>query len=81
MSSENEYYGYLEYSEEQYTDYYSESNMENSVENHQESGECVVSKSRDTFTNCSMFQDNGHEANEFLLAMCLPISLIFLFLR
>ena len=43
MSSENEYYGYLEYSEEQYTDYYSEIKMEKSVENHQKSGECVVS--------------------------------------
>ena len=38
LSSESEYYGYLDYSEEQYSDYYRGNIMENSLESHEENG-------------------------------------------
>ena len=38
LSSESEYYGYLDYSEEQYSDYYRGNIMENSLEYHKENG-------------------------------------------
>ena len=38
LSSESEYYGYLDYSEEQYSDYYRGNIMENSLGYHGENG-------------------------------------------
>ena len=42
LSSEPEYYGYLEYSEEQYSDYYRANMVKNSLEHHEENGGCVI---------------------------------------
>ena len=44
LSSESEYYGYLEYSEEQYSDYYRANMVKNSLEHHEENGGCVINQ-------------------------------------
>ena len=77
LSSETEYFGYLENSEEQYGDYYDGNIVEHSLEYNEEIGLCVKIKLH--LNNFSMFQVN--EDSEFRLALCLPIIIVFIFLR
>ena len=79
LSSETEYYGYMDYSEEQYSDYYRGNIIEYSQENHEEMGLCVNNK--ETLKIFSMFPVNSNEISEYHLALCLPITIVFLFLR
>lgn len=44
LSSESEYYGYLDYSEEQYSDYHRGNMMKISLEYHEENGGCVMNQ-------------------------------------
>ena len=59
------------------SDYYDGNIVEHSLEYHEEIGLCVKIKLH--LNNFSMFQVN--EDSEFRLALCLPIIIVFIFLR
>ena len=70
LASETEYYGYMDYSEEQYSDYYSGNIIEKSEEYHEEIGLCV--KNLATLKN--LFNVSSKRKREQQISPCIVSS-------
>lgn len=70
LSSETEYYGYMDYREEQYSDYYSGNIIEKSEEHHEEIGLCVKNHA----TPKNLFNVSSKHKREQRISPCIVSS-------